>query len=117
MKSEKYSKSDAFVIDLGKTKIYEYPRLSKAIGLSYFEVEGRRPEPVDKAYLEHDCTFSLFVVEGHGTMTIEGESHSLQKEDLITVLPGNRWFIEGKLSYIVATTPAFYPEQVEEVSL
>lgn len=118
MDSPKYSRSDAFEIHPGEgNTIYEYPCQSRALRISFIRVQGRRPAPADEAYVEHDCTFSLYVVEGSGMVTIDGEPYPVAKDDVITVLSGKRWVIEGDLAYVVASTPAFYPEQSETVKI
>jgi mannose-6-phosphate isomerase-like protein (cupin superfamily) len=116
MHSMRSGQEDAFRIqpETGAV-IFEYPRASPGLGLSYFEVSGRRPSAEGNAYREYACTFSLFVLEGTGTMTVEGTEYALAPHVLVTVLPGNRWSLTGDVKYIVATTPGFYPDQVEEV--
>ncbi len=117
MESPKYSRSDANVFRPDATTvIYEYPSQSKSLRISVMEVNGRRPAAKDQAYLEHDCTFELYVLQGSGTITIDGQSYPIVKDDVVTVLSGKRWVIEGQLTYLTATTPAFYPEQSETVT-
>lgn len=112
MESPKYSRSDAFVVRPDeKGVIYEYPNQSHALRISYMEVNGRRPGEPGKAFLEEDCTFAIYIVDGAGTIWIEGEEYKLGAQDVATVLAGKRWYIEGNLKYVTATTPAFYPEQ------
>lgn len=118
MESPKYSRADAFIIRPAEgTEIYEYPCQSKSLRISYIKVSGRRPAGLNEAFIEHDCTFSLYVVKGRGSIIIEGKTYELKEDDVVTVLAGKRWIIEGELSYIVATTPAFYPEQSEVIDL
>lgn len=95
--------------------IYEYPRSSPLLGLSYFEVNGRRPSDSSKVYLESACTFSLFVLEGSGTMLVDGTEYQLEPKVLVSVLPNTKWCLEGTLKYVVATSPGFFPEQMAEV--
>jgi len=118
MESPKYSRSDAFEIHPAEgSVIYEYPSQSRGLRISFIRVKGRRPAAEDEAFVEHDCTFSLYVVEGSGTVTIDSTQYSVTKDDVVTVLSGKRWVIEGDLAYVVATTPAFYPEQSETVKI
>ncbi len=118
MDSPKYSRSDAFVIHPDETTtIYEYPAQSRALRISVMEVKGKRPAQPGVAFLEHDCTFSIYVVAGSGTITIDGQSYQIKKDDVVTVLGGKKWMLEGELTYITATTPAFYPEQSELVKI
>jgi mannose-6-phosphate isomerase-like protein (cupin superfamily) len=116
-KVTKATKADAAVIEPDATlRILEYPRLSKSLGFAHFEIDGRRPEGVGQAYIERDCTFVLYVLRGSGVMTVDGQEFELGPEDLVTVLPGTSWSLQGSLAYVVATTPPFYPEQVETIT-
>jgi mannose-6-phosphate isomerase-like protein (cupin superfamily) len=118
MKSPKYSRSDAFEIHPDdKSAIYEYPNLSNALRMSVMEVRGRRPGTDGKAYLETDCTFMIYVLRGSGQIWIDGEEYKVNEDDVVTVLGGKRWYIEGNLDYLTASTPAFYPEQSTEVDV
>lgn len=117
VQSLRATREDAFKIqpEDGVT-IFEYPRVSPGLGLAYFEVSGRRPSKAGTAYHEVACTFSLYVLEGSGKMTVEGSEWELSPHVVVSVLPGNRWSLTGDLKYIVATMPGFYPDQASEVA-
>jgi mannose-6-phosphate isomerase-like protein (cupin superfamily) len=118
VESPKYSRSDAFVVRPDdKGTIYEYPAQSHALRISFMEVAGRRPGSEGKAFLEEDCTFAIYVVRGSGRIVIEDDSYDIAQDDVVTVLAGRRWYIEGTLAYVTASTPAFYPEQSSMVDI
>src|SRR4051812_6584923 len=96
-------RSEANELNFASVRIEEYPRLTEKLGFARFSVDGRRPSEPGKAYLETDCTFSLFVLSGSAKMRVEHESFPLKEGDLVTVTAGTPWSLEGKIEYVVAT--------------
>ena len=96
--------------------IREFERLDPSLGMATFEITGRRPSTANDYYFEEICTFALYVLEGSGSATVNGEDHKLSKGSMLYVIPGTKWSLEGEMKYLVATSPGFFPEQMSVVS-
>lgn len=66
-------------------------------------------------FIEHDLHVLFYIIDGSGKITVEGKIYDVEKGDVLTIQPGQKYFIEGKLSYVVATNPAYYSEQNEVI--
>ena len=102
-------------LNFGSVEIDEYPRILDDLGFAHFKVKGRRPDAEGKAYLESACNFVLYVIEGSATMRINRGEISINKGDLVTVCAGTPWSLKGDVEYVVASTPPFSADQVQEV--
>lgn len=111
----KVTKKEAKFIKREQTVIYSYPPTSKAISVAFIEVKGRHPAGEKEQFIEHDLHVLFYITDGNGIITVEGEPYGLVKGDVLTVQPGKRYFVEGDLSYVVATSPAYYSDQNEIV--
>ncbi|KKS90559.1 MAG: hypothetical protein UW69_C0008G0027 [Microgenomates group bacterium GW2011_GWA2_44_7] len=112
----KVAKNDAKLITREFTTIYSYPASSKAISAAYIEVKGRHPSGEKEQFIEHDLHVLFYITKGSGTITIENMPYELQEGDVLTIQPGQKYFIEGNISYVVVTSPAYYSEQNEIVA-
>ncbi len=92
-----------------KCTAYEYETHDKDINTALIELRGRYP---DKGRVTNKiCKELVFVVEGEGKIEIDNKKFPLQKEDMILVLPNQKYFFDGKMKIVVSCYPAWYPEQ------
>lgn len=113
MKPTKYSSSDTNKIDLGTKIIYKYPTPTKELDFSMMLIKGRHPET--GFLLEHDCQFFIYVTKGQGKVVTDSDTIEVTVGDIVFVPKETKFAMEGDFEYLTAGTPAFYPEQAEEV--
>lgn len=91
----------------------EYPLGDKDINVAYVEVSGRYPEKGRVTNVA--CKELAYIIEGSGKIVVEGDEIELNKDDLILLEPGEKYYWEGNMRMLVPCTPAWYPEQHKEV--
>lgn len=88
---------------------FEYPMNDKNINIAYIEIRERYP---DKGFVLNEVIKEIvLVLNGKGSITIEGKKYILEKDDAFLILPNKKYFFEGDMDTIVTCSPAFYPEQ------
>lgn len=87
----------------------EYPMDDKDINGAVIELDGRYPDT--GRVVNEKCKELVYVIEGAGTLTVEGEEIQLAEGDLAMIEPNEKYFFEGKLKLFTPCTPAWYPEQ------
>lgn len=113
MKSVKILKKEAKLIDLGTKKILSYPLPTKLMSVAYMTISGKHPE---KGYLyEHDCAFCLYVAKGNGKIYADRNVFDVSVGDVVYVPIKTKFACEGNMEYVTFDSPAFYPEQSEEI--
>ena len=117
MKPQKYSFKDAHLIDLETKKIYKYPTPTKTLDIARMVVKGRHPKNNNTFIIEHKCQFVIYVMKGKGIIYAGNEKFSVGVGDVVFVRTENKFAVEGKLEYITVDSPAFYPEQSEEIQI
>lgn len=91
----------------------EYPLGDKDINGAVIKLSGRYPE---KGYVTNKvCKELVYVVEGEGLVITSRESQKLKRGDLALIHPGEKYYFEGKLTMFMPCSPAWYPEQHEQV--
>lgn len=108
--------SEAVRIDRDTMTIFNYPQKSKAVSVVRIKVHGRHPQQAKTQFIEHDCHVIFYVINGHGKVVVEDVSYDLSAEDTITILPGQRYYVEGEIDYLAIVSPSYYKEQNEVVS-
>ncbi|MEA2020641.1 MAG: cupin domain-containing protein [Patescibacteria group bacterium] len=93
---------------------YEYPLGDKDINGAVIELSGRYPD--EGRVINHKCKELAYIIKGSGRVVVESDEVKLRPGSLILFEPGERYFWEGNLVMFVPCTPAWYPEQHEEVS-
>lgn len=91
----------------------EYPLGDKDINGAVIELDGRYPDKGRVVNLE--CKELAYILEGSGKLIIEDEEIEFEKDDLILLEPGEKYFWEGKCKMFVPCIPAWWPEQHKEV--
>jgi mannose-6-phosphate isomerase-like protein (cupin superfamily) len=88
---------------------FEYEMGDKDINGAVIELSGRYP---DKGQTVNEvCKEMAYVVKGSGKLVVEGIENQLAEGDLVLILPGEKFFWQGKMTLFVPCTPAWYPAQ------
>jgi mannose-6-phosphate isomerase-like protein (cupin superfamily) len=115
VKPMKYTPHQAKIIDLGTKVIYKYPTPTGKFDVGRMVVDGRHPAAADAFIVEHACSFIMYVTKGSGRVFAGDDVFDVLPEDVVFVPAEHQFAIEGTLEYITFDSPAFYPEQSEEV--
>lgn len=117
MRPQKISKKQIEKIDLGSKVIHEYPLKTRLMSVAYMVVKGRHPKGKNKFLLEYDCAFIMYLTKGKGKVYAGEEVFDVKVGDVVFVPVENRFAVEGDMEYVTVDTPAFYPEQSEEIEV
>ena len=117
MKPAKLAFKETNLIDLGTKKIYQYPFKAKLISVAKMSVKGRNPQGRNNFFLEHKCNFIIYIIKGTGKIYAGKETFKVGVGDCVYVPLENKFAVEGKLEYVTVDTPAFFPEQSEEIKV
>jgi len=91
----------------------EYPLGDKDINGAVIKLTGRYPN--EGRVVNRKCKEMAYVISGSGRLVVEDREVELGEGSLVLIEPGERYFWEGNLIMFVPCTPAWYPEQHEEV--
>jgi hypothetical protein len=92
---------------------FEYPLDDKDINGAVIKLNGRYPE---KGYVTNKvCKELVYVIEGSGTLATTDSMHQLEQGDVALLMPGDKYYFEGRLVMFMPCHPAWYPEQHEHV--
>lgn len=117
MKPIKYTFEETNKIDLGTKVIYKYPSPDKTMDVGLMKVNGRNPENEKTFNIEHDCSFIIYVTSGNGIVYADDQKFLVTVGDVVFVPKNNKFAVEGVFEYVTVDTPAYYPEQSEEVEV
>lgn len=107
-------KSQTKTLKNGKTcTAIEYPLGDKDINGAIIELNGRYPERGNVVNLK--CKELAYIIKGSGRLTVENKKTEIKEGDLVLISSGEKYFWEGDLVMFVPCTPAWYPEQHQEV--
>lgn len=77
--------------------------------LALVEMDGIYPE---NGYSVNEvCTETFFVIAGSMTAEVDGQKYSLQVNDVLMVLPGQKYKTEGKVKILDIITPSWKKTQ------
>lgn len=91
----------------------EYPMGDKDINGAVAEINGRYPDT--GRVFNTECKELFYVIEGTGTLTVEGEEVKLAQGDLVLVEPEEKYFFNGHLKLFVPCAPAWNPTQHKKI--
>jgi mannose-6-phosphate isomerase-like protein (cupin superfamily) len=92
---------------------HEYDTHDPDINLARVEIRGRVP---DKGTMRNTKVKEIvYVEEGKGTITINGERHEIEKGAVILFAPNEEVVWEGEFVLITACTPSWTLEQHEKL--
>lgn len=93
--------------------VFEYPMGDKEINGAVIGITGRYP--VKGRLVNEKVREMVYVIQGSGSITVEGKYIELQEGDLALIEAGEKYFWDGNLRMFVPCVPAWYPEQHKEV--
>jgi mannose-6-phosphate isomerase-like protein (cupin superfamily) len=111
----KYTKNEITKIDLGTKVIYKYPTPMKLMDIARMVIDGRNPKGENKFLLETECTFVIYIIKGKGKIYAGDKIFNVEVDDVVFVPKNFKFAAEGKMEYITVDSPAFFPEQSEEI--
>ena len=91
----------------------EYPLGDEDINGAVIKLKGRYPGKGRIVNLK--CKEMAYVVQGSGKLMVEGKEINLERGDLVLIEPGEKYYWDGNMTMFVPCTPAWYPEQHQEV--
>lgn len=92
---------------------FEYPSEEKDSNGAVIELVGRYP---DKGRaMNTQSKMLVYVIDGVGKIVVESEVVELKKGDVVSVESGEKYFWDGHLTLFIASTPAWSPDQYQEV--
>ena len=108
----KVTKQQSFLVKPNKnTTVYSYPSGNKTISVALIKVNWRHPDGEGEYFIETQCNVLFYLLKGKGKVIIENQIFELEPEDTISIDSGKKYYIEGNLEYLAATSPAYFPEQ------
>lgn len=91
----------------------EYPINDKDIDISIVRIKGRYPNR--NRVVNRKCKELIYIMKGSGEISIEEKKITLKKGDTILIEPGEKYYWKGNMTLIVSCSPAWYPEQHENI--
>ena len=91
----------------------EYPLGDKDINGTLIQLEGRYPE--SGLVVNDVCKEIVYITKGSTQLEVDGELYELHVGDMAFILPGEKYYFEGKAEMFMPCTPAWYPEQHREI--
>ncbi len=93
--------------------VYEYPMQNSELNIGVAEITHRYPE---QGYaLNHHCSEMGYVLKGSGKLVTETTTVELAIGDAVYIPRGEKFYWEGTLTLLLPATPAWYPEQHENI--
>ena len=94
-------------------RTFEYNIEDKDINYCIIDIFGRFPK--EKIAVNNVCKAMAHILDGEGILWVEGKTQSLKKDDVVVIMPGEKYYWNGKMKIGLSCTPAWYPEQHERV--
>lgn len=85
----------------------------KDISVALIELTGRYPSK--GMVLNENCKELAYVIKGSGKLVVENEEVILEKGDLVSIYPGEKYFWDGHMTLLMPCAPAWHPEQHKEI--
>lgn len=92
---------------------FEYPRLDSRLHGSVVELTGRYPQ--QGRVMNEQCAELAYVIEGSGTLVVEGEKVPFAAGDQLFIAPGERYYWEATATLFLPCAPAWYSEQHKDI--
>ena len=94
-------------------KTYEYNIDDADINYCIAEIDGRFP--VEKWAINRKCKEMAHILSGSGILVVEGIEYPIKQDDVVLIDINEKYYWQGKLKLGIPCTPAWHPEQHEEV--
>ncbi len=89
--------------------VAEYPCDDATINIAQVKLSARYP--LTGWALNQECKEVCYIIEGKGSITFEYETIDLTEGDVLMIDKNEKYFWNGNMSMVIASTPAWYPEQ------
>jgi mannose-6-phosphate isomerase-like protein (cupin superfamily) len=94
--------------------VFEYDLGDRDVNGAVGVIDGRHPE---NGYVVNEtCKEIVYVISGHGSLTMHEGLVELNAGDVALIPPGEPYFFKGvRLEIFMPCTPAWYPKQHKEL--
>ncbi len=93
--------------------VYEYVMQNPEMNIGVAEIIHRYP---DQGYVvNHKCSEMAYVLKGSGKLVTETTEVNLSPGDVVYIPHGEKYYWEGNLTVVIPATPAWHPEQHENI--
>lgn len=92
---------------------YEYTLGDKDLNAAVIELRGRYPD--SGRVVNEECKEIVHIIQGTGKVVIEDVEIDLAAGDQVFIDQHEKYYFEGKMTFVAPCTPAWYPEQHKEV--
>lgn len=94
----------------GKTnKTYEYNIEDKDINYCIVEINGRFP--LNGKLMNQISKEMVHILEGSGTIVVDETTYNLKKDDVVLIMPGQKYYWKGCMRLGASCSPAWTPDQ------
>ena len=84
------------------------------LNIAGITLDGRYP---DNGYALNTVSKELmYVTHGHGTLFTSDKNVTLNQGDAVLIQPHERYYLEGTLELVISSSPAWRPEQHQNIS-
>jgi hypothetical protein len=90
-------------------QVAEYEINDHDINIALVQINGRHPK--EGWAMNEKCKMMGFVKTGHGFVVIENRKLELSENDVILILPNEKYYWDGCMTLLVPSTPAWTPDQ------
>lgn len=112
MKVTRRDEAEEFVN--GPLEAVEYSFGDPTINVARVTVHGRYPA---EGRAVNETTKELcYVLEGSGSICVEGEMYTISAGDALLIQPGERYYWDAEVVLLIPTTPAWTAEQHKHVA-
>ena len=88
---------------------YEYQVGDKAINAAVIKLSGRYPDT--GRVVNNVCKELVYVIVGNGDLNVYNKLIKLEQGDQALIEVGEKYYFDGKMTFITSCSPAWYPKQ------
>lgn len=94
--------------------VYEYNDANKDLGMAVSELNGRVP---DEGKIKNNVVHEVYyVLSGAAKVFMNDNVFGISEGDVLYINAGQEYYVEAdNLKLVIPTSPAFYPEQWENI--
>lgn len=93
---------------------FEYATKNAEINMGIVEITGRYPN--EGHAINHKCTEIGYILKGSGKFVTEDKIVHFSEGDVILIPQEEKYHWEGTVTIVIASTPAWYPDQHEHIN-
>jgi hypothetical protein len=94
--------------------VYEYEIKDKDINIAVAKISGRYPS-IGWA-LNERCKMIGFVLNGSGFLAMADRKVALSENDMVLILPKEKYYWDGNMTILMPSTPAWYLDQYKQIT-